>query len=343
MRDNTRSGALVSIGELARRTGLAVRTIRFYCDEGILDAQRSTGGHRMFDADSATERLLLVRRLRTLGLGLEAITSVLHEQWSLEEAIAAESARLDVELRSLAWRRASLRAIETTAPAQRPARLALLAAVQDGAAVHDCLVRFWRRILAPLPRAASDPWVCWNVPQPPADPSVDEVVAYAELAALVADPDLTGIVRRQYWRARPELIRDAHALYTEVGEVMVDVVSLVTDGIRPHSGSELDRFVLAHARARGERDTPRFREQLLINATDTDRRIHRYWALTGQFLGTRVTIGQAHNWLYDALNSADGEPTSQQTALPGEHRPGSGHENARRRAARRAELLRQLL
>ncbi|WP_373281250.1 MerR family transcriptional regulator [Nocardia testacea] len=38
---------------MARTTGLTVRTIRFYCDEGILESQRSAGGHRMFDADSA--------------------------------------------------------------------------------------------------------------------------------------------------------------------------------------------------------------------------------------------------------------------------------------------------
>lgn len=304
MTDNTQSGVLVSIGELARRTGLAVRTIRFYCDEGILESQRSAGGHRMFDPDSAAERLHLVRRLRILGVGLDSITHVLHGQRSLTEAIAAESARLDVELRSLAWRRASLRAIETAPSAQRSARLALLAAAQDGVAVHDCLVRFWRRILAPLPRAASDPWVCWNIPQPPADPSIDEVVAYAELAALAADPDVIRVVRRQYWRGRPELIHDAHALYVAVGEVMVDVVSLVTEGVQPHRGNELDRFVIAHASARGERDTPRFREQMMIDATDADHRIHRYWALTGRFLGTRVTVGQAHNWLYEALTSS---------------------------------------
>lgn len=302
--DDTRSGTLVSIGELARRTGLAVRTIRFYCDEGILESRRSPGGHRMFDADRATERLLLVRRLRTLGLGLESITAVLREERSLAEAIAAESARLDVEVRSLAWRQASLRAIEAAAPAQRGTRLALLAAAQDGVAIHDGLVRFWRRILAPLPRSASDPWVYWNVPQPPADPSVDDVVAYAELAALVADPEVIGVVRRQYWRSRPESIRDAHALYVEVGRVMEDVVALVTDGVRPDRGSELDRFVIAHASARGEHDTPRFREHMLADATDSDHRIHRYWALTGHFLDSRVTVGQAHNWLYDALSSS---------------------------------------
>ncbi|MGQ4616156.1 MerR family transcriptional regulator [Nocardia sp. R7R-8] len=291
----------MSIGELARSTGLAVRTIRFYCDEGILESQRSAGGHRMFDADSATERLLLVRRLRALGLGLDSITDVLHEQRSMTEVIAAESARLDIEFRSLAWRRASLRAIGTVTPAQRTERLALLSAAQDGGAVHDCLVRFWRRVLAPIPRCDSDIWVGWNVPEPPADPSVDEVVAYAELAALVADPDLHNAVRQQYWRHRPELIRDPRALYIEMDGVVMDVVPLVAEGVRPRAGGELDRFVNAHAGARGEHDSRRFREQLLIDATDSDHRIHRYWTLTERFLGTRVTVGRAHDWLYNAL------------------------------------------
>ncbi|MBF6329384.1 MerR family transcriptional regulator [Nocardia transvalensis] len=294
---------------MARSTGLAVRTIRFYCDEGILESQRSAGGHRMFDVDSATERLLLVRRLRALGLGLGSITAVLHEERSIAEAVAAESARLDIEFRSLAWRRASLRAVETAAPTQRAERLALLAAAQDGGAVHDSLIQFWRRVLAPVPRCDLDIWLYWNVPEPPADPSVDEVVAYAELAALVADPEMNGAVRQQYWRNQPELIRNRRGLYNDVGDVMEDVVPLVSEGVRPHAGSELDRFVNAHASARGERDSPRFREQLLIDATDTDHRIHRYWTLTGQFLGTRVTVGRAHHWLYDALTHSTAGPS----------------------------------
>lgn len=295
---------LVSIGELARSTGLAVRTIRFYCDEGILEPRRSPGGHRMFDADSATERLLLVRRLRALGLGLGSITGVLRGERSIDEAIAAESARLDIEYRSLAWRRASVRAVETAAPTQRAERLALLAAAQDGGAIHDCLVRFWWRILAPIPRCDVEGWVCWNVPEPPLDPSVEEVVAYAELAALVADPETKNVVRQHLWRMQPELIRDCRGLYVDVGDVMVDVVGLVTEGVRPRGGSELDRFVDAHAGARGERDSPRFREQLLIGATDTDHRMPRYWALTAQFFGTRVTVGPAYKWLIDALAEA---------------------------------------
>ncbi|MFI6210414.1 MerR family transcriptional regulator [Nocardia brasiliensis] len=301
MTEDTRAGGLVSIGELARRTGFSVRTIRFYCDEGILEPQRSAGGHRMFDADDATERLLLVRQLRAFGLGLDSITGVLHEQRSLTEVIAAESARLDDELRTLAWRRASLRAIETTTAAQRTERLALLATAQDGTALHESLVRFWQRVLAPLPRAASDPWIYWNVPEPPAAPSVDEVVAYAELIALTAAPGMSSAVRRQYWRQRPELIRDPYALYREMGELMVEVVHRVAEGTPPQPGAELDRFVTAHAQARGEKDSTIFRQQLLTDATDSDTRIHRYWTLTGHLLDSRITIGQAHGWLYNAL------------------------------------------
>lgn len=90
------------------------------------------------------------------------------------------------------------------------------------------------------------------------------------------------------------------------------VGTLVGEGVPPRGGSELDRYVDAHACARGERDSPRFREHMLIDATDTDRRIHRYWALTGQLLGKRITVGPAHDWLYNALDhSIDVVDTSQ--------------------------------
>ncbi|WP_157573814.1 hypothetical protein [Nocardia jejuensis] len=127
------------------------------------------------------------------------------------------------------------------------------------------------------------------------------MVAYAELAALAIDPEMNTAVRRQYWRNRPELIRDPHALYLEMGDILTHVVPLVAEGVRPHAGDELDRFVGAHAGARGECDSPLFREHLLIGATDADHRIHRYWTLTERLFGARVTVGRAHDWLYTAL------------------------------------------
>jgi DNA-binding transcriptional MerR regulator len=67
---------LLTIGELARRTGLPVRTIRYWSDIGAEPRSwRSSGGHRLFDAESVA-RLELVRTLRELGLGLDEVPYV---------------------------------------------------------------------------------------------------------------------------------------------------------------------------------------------------------------------------------------------------------------------------
>ncbi|RDI69084.1 MerR-like DNA binding protein [Nocardia pseudobrasiliensis] len=297
-------GALIGIGELARRTGLPVRTIRFYSDEGILDSRRSAGGHRMFDADGASRRLRLIRQLRALGLGLASIAEILRGDRSIAEVVAAESARLDIEFRSLAWRRAALRALRAADPPERTRRLALLASAQDGGVAHDHLIRFWRRVLTGLARLEFDTFVCANVPRPPEAPSVEEVVNYAELTGLATDPDLSTVMSRQLWRTRPQAIRNRRGLFYAVGDVLVDVLPLVSQGIAPRTGGELDRYVEAHATARGEHDTSDFRAQLLTDATDTDPRLRRYWTLTAELI-TTPTAGQPHYWLFEALHRSD--------------------------------------
>ena len=66
---------LYSIGELARRTGLTVKAIRFYSDRGIVPpTDRSPAGYRRYGID-AVARLDLVRTLRDLGLDLPTIRS----------------------------------------------------------------------------------------------------------------------------------------------------------------------------------------------------------------------------------------------------------------------------
>ena len=51
------------IGEVARRTGLPVKTIRYYCDEGLLQPRaRSESGYRLFDEENLAE-LTIIRSL----------------------------------------------------------------------------------------------------------------------------------------------------------------------------------------------------------------------------------------------------------------------------------------
>ncbi|WP_141713158.1 MerR family transcriptional regulator, partial [Streptomyces sparsogenes] len=71
---------LYTIGALARRTGLTVRTIRFYSDTGIVPStDRSPAGYRLYDL-RAIARLDLVRTLRDLGLDLAVIRQVLDRE-----------------------------------------------------------------------------------------------------------------------------------------------------------------------------------------------------------------------------------------------------------------------
>lgn len=82
-------GDLYGIGALARRTGVSVRTLRFWCDSGVVPATtRSAAGHRLYD-DRAMARVELVATLRKLGLGLRDIRAVLEDRTRASRRVCA--------------------------------------------------------------------------------------------------------------------------------------------------------------------------------------------------------------------------------------------------------------
>jgi DNA-binding transcriptional MerR regulator len=100
-----------SIGDLARRTGLAVRTIRFYSDRGVLPpVGRDAAGYRRYNLE-AVGRLDLIRTLRELGVDLATVRRVVDREMSVAEEAAAHVEALDVQIRTLRLRRAVLRAV----------------------------------------------------------------------------------------------------------------------------------------------------------------------------------------------------------------------------------------
>lgn len=67
----------VTIGTLAKKTGVNIETIRYYEKEGILPHPlRSPGGHRLYKKDDV-KRLFFVRRCRELGFSIKEINSLL--------------------------------------------------------------------------------------------------------------------------------------------------------------------------------------------------------------------------------------------------------------------------
>jgi DNA-binding transcriptional MerR regulator len=64
------------IGEMAKISGLSVKTIRFYCDQGLLNTTRSEGRYRIFSAESLAE-LEIIRALRSLDVPIGELARIL--------------------------------------------------------------------------------------------------------------------------------------------------------------------------------------------------------------------------------------------------------------------------
>lgn len=101
----------LQIGEVARRTGLAIDTIRFYQKQRLVQPiGRSEGGFRLFDAQ-VIERLGFIRNAQQLGFSLDEIRELLlvqqenvqpcpHTRQLLGEKLAAIQSKLR-ELRKM--------------------------------------------------------------------------------------------------------------------------------------------------------------------------------------------------------------------------------------------------
>lgn len=64
------------IGELAERTGVSVRSLRYYEQQCMLASERTTGGHREY-AEAAVDRVVLIQNLLAAGLNSKKIAAVL--------------------------------------------------------------------------------------------------------------------------------------------------------------------------------------------------------------------------------------------------------------------------
>ncbi len=271
--------ALLSIGELASRTGLPVRTIRFYSDSGVVPpAERTEAGYRLYGPD-ALARLGLVRTLRDLGLDLATIRRVLEREVSLTDVAAAHAAALDAQIRVLRVQKAVLQAVAHRGSDQQELekmhRLAQLSDAERKRIVADFLDQTFAGLdldpgfVARMRSAA---------PELPDDPAPEQVDAWIELAELVQDDGFRASIRRMSEQhsalredasAGPDMRAAAAVVAEQAGAALADGVApdsaeaaKVVERVLPAFGEDVDRTQLAERVAAG-----------------TDARAERYWQL----------------------------------------------------------------
>ncbi|MFJ2937873.1 MerR family transcriptional regulator [Streptomyces sp. NPDC087219] len=188
---------LYSIGELARRTGLTVKTIRFYSDRAIVaPTDRSPAGYRLYNID-AVARLHLVRTLLELGLDLPTIRKVVDRELSLPEVAAAHAEALTVQIRVLRLRRAVLTAVaergSTPEETELMHQLARLSEDERSRLTGD----FLDAVFGGLDAAPTFAGVMRSMtPELPRNPKTEQVQAWVELAEMSLDPGFRAVVRR---------------------------------------------------------------------------------------------------------------------------------------------------
>jgi MerR family copper efflux transcriptional regulator len=105
----------MTIGQLARQTGVGIETVRFYEREGLLEAPaRRESGYRQFTEDVIT-RLRFIRRAKDLGFSLKEIKELLYlkrEEGTtcaeVKERVEAKIADIDAKIASLRQMKAAL-------------------------------------------------------------------------------------------------------------------------------------------------------------------------------------------------------------------------------------------
>jgi DNA-binding transcriptional MerR regulator len=99
MERTTDAKLTLKVGELARRTGLTVRTLHHYDAIGLLSPSRRTpSGHRLY-ALAEVRRLQQIASLRQVGLSLDDIRRCLDRpEYTLEQVLEVQIRRLREEM-----------------------------------------------------------------------------------------------------------------------------------------------------------------------------------------------------------------------------------------------------
>jgi len=102
------------IGEMAKISGFSVKTIRFYCDQGLLLTARSEGGYRIFSLESLAE-LEIIRALRSMDVPISELARILEVRRAgicncstIKNSISTNMASIDSRIQMLQMMKSEL-------------------------------------------------------------------------------------------------------------------------------------------------------------------------------------------------------------------------------------------
>ncbi len=188
----------LQIGELSRRTGVPVKTIRFYSDQGVLPpAEVTDAGYRRY-AEPDVVRLETIRTLRAAGFDIATIREVLERNLDPDDAVRIQIEAIAVQERTLRRQRLILeRALERNDVPGHPERgraLALLSTAERSAFLRNRLELGVEDV--PVDEDWWTSFLSAAVDDIPDDLEDDQLTAWIELVEMIEDPSFAETIRR---------------------------------------------------------------------------------------------------------------------------------------------------
>jgi len=123
---------MFSIGEMSKRSGVKVPTIRYYEQMGLIGAPERSGGNQRRYSRPELERLEFIRHARDLGLTIEAIRDLIDLSGHPERPCETADEIARAHLADVREKIARLKRLES--------ELERIASSCEGASVRDCYV-----------------------------------------------------------------------------------------------------------------------------------------------------------------------------------------------------------
>lgn len=214
----------MKVGELARATGLTVRTLHHWEERGLVVPSARTGsGHRVYD-DGDVRRVYQVVALRQLGLPLEAISGLL-ASGSFASVLTAHLEQVDARLAALHSLRGTLAGVvDRLRDAPDPDPSDVLRMIDEVSRVNDTFAQYFtpEQIAALRSAQAENEATAAQWP-----PLIAAVRAEMEAGTDPADPRVAELARRwsellgRFHRGEPALREQLYRMRSENAEEVV--------------------------------------------------------------------------------------------------------------------------
>jgi DNA-binding transcriptional MerR regulator len=294
------SNERLTIGELSRRTGVPVKTLRFYSDEGLLPlAGRTSSRYRLY-ATEALVRIGLIRTLRDAGLSIDSINKVLLREMSLADALRLRLAAVEAHVASLQRVSAALRAALRIHPSEDDLKRIYAVTRLSNEERKAVIERFFDRVSEGIP--IDETWkrrmIDATAPKLPDNPTPAQLDAWIELAEIVSDPAFIENLRENAKEVWGKF--DMEAMRRAGDEVAAAAKDALSRSVPPESEEAkriVERYGAALAAAKGGAfDHRRMRQGIRERFARHDPRAARYWELVAILNGKSSMAIKVEEW-----------------------------------------------